>query len=92
MPKTKEKSSTSEEVNVNGGFTLIKQMMHNDTERKRKKKMIEMIDKIVDLLPMKCVGKTSRISRLEQLYSYVTELKNKNDGLMFANPSSVHGK
>lgn len=75
----------------NKGGTKLKKIVHNDNERKRKKRMIEMIDKIVELIPMKCGGKTSRIGRLEKLHSYIIELKNKNDGLMFANPNSVYG-
>ena len=87
---TKMSPSVDKQDNINGN-SIFRQMMHNDNERKRKKRMIEMIDTIVELLPMKCTGKTSRIARLEQLHSYIIDLKNKNDGLMFANPSSVHG-
>ena len=71
----------------------IKKLMHASNERKRKKRMIEMIDQLVELLPMKVgLGRMSRIKRLEQLYQYILDLRNKNDGLMYANPSSVHGK
>lgn len=81
-------SNVEKAKNVNQN---LKRIIHNVNERKRKNRLVEIIDQLVDLLPMKCVGKLSRLKRMERLHEYILELRRKVDGLMFANPTSVHG-
>ncbi|KAI2803092.1 hypothetical protein BLOT_007215 [Blomia tropicalis] len=80
-------SNVEKAKNVNQN---LKRIIHNVNERKRKNRLVEIIDQLVDLLPMKCVGKLSRLKRMERLHEYILELRRKVDGLMFANPTSVH--
>lgn len=70
----------------------LKKIIHNGIERTRKQRIFGLIDEIVNCLPFKheFVNKSKR-EKLERIHSYIIDLKNKNDALMFANPNSVLG-
>lgn len=70
----------------------FKKLIHNVIERKRKHRIFELIDEIIELLPFKNEYKNkSKRKKLERIHSYIIDLKNKNDALMFANPESALG-
>ncbi|OTF73182.1 basic helix-loop-helix domain-containing protein, partial [Euroglyphus maynei] len=68
----------------------LKKIIHNGIERSRKQRIFTLIDDIVNCLPFKheFMNKSKR-QKLERIHSYILDLKNKNDALMFANPNSV---
>lgn len=71
-----------------------RRLIHNGIERKRKIRINELIDKIVDLLPFKYEfdHTVSRTARLEKVHSYIVNLKNRNEALMYSNPTGTYGE
>lgn len=70
----------------------LKKIIHNGIERTRKQRIFNLIDEIIECLPFKHeFSNKSKRQKLERIHTYIIDLKNKNDALMFANPKSVLG-
>ena len=68
--------------------------MHNSIEKRRKDKINSWIYKLSELLPFKDAKKDSKVHILENMFHYVTELKDKCDRLMFVSTTAlndIHG-
>lgn len=73
--------------------TTLKKMIHSGVERRRRKRLCDLIDKTCKLMPtpFDLGPKAPRTILLERLHSYILDLRNKNDALMFANPQRALG-
>lgn len=70
-----------------------KKLIRNGMERKRKSKINEWIEKIINLVPFKYEfdHNVTRSERLAKLYDYIIKLKDHNDALMYSNGTSSLG-
>lgn len=70
----------------------FRRALHNSVERNRRKRVNSLIDELAKLLPPNLrLSTPNRTKCLEVIHGYIVELKNKFDGLMFANPQNVYG-
>lgn len=70
----------------------FRRALHNNVERNRRKRLNNLIDELANLLPPNLrLSSSNRTKCLEVIHGYIVDLKNKFDGLMFANPQNVYG-